>query len=600
MEERRNNIDEFFRQNMGNHAEAPPPVVWDRLEQRLDSSGGRKKPFPFWWIGAIGVVVMVSATLIAGSLVSDNRPTTVDVEQVETNTQPTLLETKIAQAEITTPESVPTPPVPQNTLPTNDPIAAHQPKTTSSNIPATEPSKSYQTNNNNNNDNHTDNNHPVAQATARQPEQTVAALPKRGKASPNLIASTAPMASSPVSANPIYPSGKLRMTEPEAEAIKPADATAIQAPVTSQATVVAMPKPVFASGLPSTLFEEEQASDAGFATPSEILPASAMTSAIPMEDTSKKKKLFKKSDTSQLNDTEKEVVTNEPKKVKTKTASGKLPIEAGIKLGFSKGFNSGWRADRWVIAPYAEYRLPYNFSVAIQPAYSSGKVNKAGLQFTDKGYHEVTGNRFDSTRRISAGHIDSSVLTPNPPDTVFYTYSYVHTYDSVQVSYTSKQNTLWEVEIPLILKYRINRNLTVFAGGSATISSVVETVETIDRYSGLTKTYLQEAVPQSYYVTQPNQAPPPGPQKLDPTTLFSHSTDPFSTFTPVNMQTSGVKTLTRYGYMIGVSATLKDRWMVDVMMHQSGVDATAVPDKNIQKLYTQPYFRVMVGYKLIK
>src|SRR5690606_31695732 len=69
MDERRVNIDEFFRRKLDNQSETPPPAIWAALEQRLDNvpPAGRKKPFPVWWFWTIIAVVFISATgIIAG------------------------------------------------------------------------------------------------------------------------------------------------------------------------------------------------------------------------------------------------------------------------------------------------------------------------------------------------------------------------------------------------------------------------------------------------------------------------------------------------------------------------------------------------------
>jgi hypothetical protein len=52
--------------------------------------------------------------------------------------------------------------------------------------------------------------------------------------------------------------------------------------------------------------------------------------------------------------------------------------------------------------------------------------------------------------------------------------------------------------------------------------------------------------------------------------------------------------------MVGASATFKERWIVELMLHKTGVDANAVPEKQLQKIYTQPYLRLMVGYKITR
>lgn len=274
----------------------------------------------------------------------------------------------------------------------------------------------------------------------------------------------------------------------------------------------------------------------------------------------------------------------------------KLPLEAGVKVGFSNGFNRTWNANKFIIAPYAEAQLPSRFSVIIQPSYQAGKVKAGRLNDNVTSYHEKTGTDFSASAKVVRGVVDSSILTPNPPDTVYRTYTYTQMYDSVSVVFGVKQQQQWDVELPLIVRYKINKNFSVMAGGSVTYSSVLQMREEVKRYSGLKKEYVDAIEPQTFYVITQGQEPPVGPAPKKHDDLFVFGSQPFSAYRP--RETKETSNFFRYGFMVGASAVLKDKWMIDVMLHKTGVDTKAVPDKQLQRIYTQPYVRITVGYKI--
>lgn len=274
----------------------------------------------------------------------------------------------------------------------------------------------------------------------------------------------------------------------------------------------------------------------------------------------------------------------------------KLPLEAGIKVGFSNGFNRTWNANKFIIAPYLEAQLPSRFSVIIQPSYQAGKVKAGRLNDNVTSYHEKTGTDFSASANVVRGVIDSSILTPNPPDTVYRTYTYTQMYDSVSVVFGVKQQQQWDVELPLVVRYKINKNFSVMAGGSVTYSSVLQMREEVKRYSGLKREYVDAIEPQTFYVITQGQEPPVGPAPKKHEDLFVFGSQPFSAYRPREIKETN--NFFRYGFMVGASAVLKDRWMIDVMLHKTGVDAKAVPDKQLQRIYTQPYLRITVGYKI--
>ena len=180
-----------------------------------------------------------------------------------------------------------------------------------------------------------------------------------------------------------------------------------------------------------------------------------------------------------------------------------LPVDAGIKLGFSRGFDRTWNADKWIIAPFVQYRMPANLSLIIQPSFQFGRARVGAFANSNQVFYELRSSDFDSIGRVARGAIDSSVVTPNPPDTVFRTYRYGQVYDSIHVGYKVTNTQMWDVELPLMLQYRVSKTFAFIVGGSVAYSSVLQTKEEVTRYEGLTRSYQEVHAPQTFFCDHP-------------------------------------------------------------------------------------------------
>lgn len=595
MDERKVHIDEFFRRQMEGHTDAPPAAVWDALEKRLDEKPGRKRPFPIWWFWTIAGLIFLSASVIIAGYLNDTR------HAVAINTQPQQISSRTT--------------APVDLENTEEPAFA---SATAHGTPATN-NKETKTENIETTDIPTqpaNNKHIPAPPTGNtytiknssQPAQAQQGTSTEGN---NIGAppETAGAANTPVvnkqrdilNLLPVIPFGyELQIQIPFRpapgkaslpETIIPGDnsrpiarlpiaateQSMIQAPAPEVASASAIA--AFPASLPG-VGEEMATTD----QQDVVIPQSSF------QDTSKKKKII-------AADTNKSILDETVYAVNT-SKKKPLPFGAGIKLGFSKGFDPTWYADKFVFAPYVEYGLPSGFSVMLQPAFLIGKAKTGAFANSDQVFYEIISNNFDSIAYVSRGAIDSSVITPNPPDTVFRTYRYGQVYDSIHVGYKVTNTQQWDVEVPVMVKYKLNKTFAVIAGASATYSSVLRTKEEVTRYEGLSRKYEEIHAPQTFFVTAQGQEPPSGPPRKNANDLFPYNTAPFSNYQP--RQITETNNFWRYGFMIGASATFRERLMVELMLHKSGVDVNAVPDKQLQRIYTQPYLRLMIGYKLVK
>lgn len=745
MDERRIHIDEFFRREMENKAEAPPPMLWDELEQRLDDKPGRKKLFPVWWCWAIIGLVVLSATGIIAGYMNQSEPEVVQQKMPLGEPSSLSMATDKPVGISTASKATAAPKAVASNMPAvKHAVPKQQQKTifavqqTQADINKTDLNitEEKKTKSEGLKPMHTGRlamssigniNMPVLQNVPLPVLQCIDAdmlggtimsarnfqmmgnVPIEGKEFQALESQNVQMmdlekvalqgrAMEPINNNsvpvPSLPNVQVQNVEiKHLEASEPIerasdnlvqlqggsmrlyetmlshpDATVVPLPIVvlQEATIVQVEdKMEPLSFRQQTLIKRQVISQLGLSTVQ--LPILAAISFETDDETDKDNKVqLKKSEAvtataedidlikpdltnpqdntklapvadgllasvasdgssvspstdeknvqapaqenevlktpatksnseeeaakSQNSDNAKDDVAKEEKpKIKFR-----LPLEGGIKAGVSSGTNFSWNANKVIIAPYVESKVSGKLSVVVQPSLQLGRA-KTGT-FNGQSYYEIHASDFRSDTRLSRGRIDSSVISPNPPDTVFYTYHYSQTYDSIHVKSALVQNRQWDIELPVMMKYKVGKNFAVLAGVSATYSSVLQTKEVQERFNGMNRSYTDAMAPQTFYVTVPGQQPPPAPAPKQHSDVFNYAGKPYNEYTPLQVSTGN--NFFRYGFMLGASATLREVWTVEVMLHKTGVNKNAVPDKQLQKIYTQPYLRVIVGYKI--
>jgi hypothetical protein len=78
---------------------------------------------------------------------------------------------------------------------------------------------------------------------------------------------------------------------------------------------------------------------------------------------------------------------------------------------------------------------------------------------------------------------------------------------------------------------------------------------------------------------------------------FNYNTPDISTANPEVGQ-NPTTSPARFGLLFGFSYELRKRLLVDFMVRKNISDMNFIPNEQVRKIYTQPYLRLMVGYKL--
>ncbi len=266
----------------------------------------------------------------------------------------------------------------------------------------------------------------------------------------------------------------------------------------------------------------------------------------------------------------------------------KLSFEGGIKAGYEKGFGD-YNTGGFVLTPFLQWNISSKFSLVLSPAIRYNQVNKTMLN-AGQSYYNITSARMDSAHveipdTIAGGLFDS--LQRN--------YIYRNVYDSVVLSSSIKTKNYWEFELPLIFRYNIARNLAVYGGPLLTFGNIIQMgVDRLD-FTGKQKidTVKYQAV--SIRDTSVPNYPVPPPPGIE--NYFTYNTPNLST-APNTTSQNAASNPARFGFMFGFSYELKNRLMIDVLMRQNLSDMKYIPNEQVRKIYTKPYFRITVGYKL--
>jgi hypothetical protein len=273
-----------------------------------------------------------------------------------------------------------------------------------------------------------------------------------------------------------------------------------------------------------------------------------------------------------------EGVSRVVKMLRKKMESGNL--ETGIKGGLEAGFQK-YSAVKLTLSPYIQYGISKKMSVLVQPGFKFGRLSQTEI-FAPSLYHRIT------NATVTSNHIVTKAADSLNPDTIARRYYYSQTYDSVRLGYVAKRN-YFEVELPVMLQYRLTKKLSVYAGINFNFSKTIRIKEQRQEYLGLAKadsvTYQKVAVTS----TAPN------PPAID--TMFRYNTQGIESAEQMRAQNPTSDPL-KVGYMAGFSYRIRDRWMVDVLATQILNGKGAIPNEKIRSIHMQPYVRVSIGYRL--
>ena len=255
-------------------------------------------------------------------------------------------------------------------------------------------------------------------------------------------------------------------------------------------------------------------------------------------------------------------------------------FEYGVKGGVETGFNAK-AANKFVVSPYLQYNISDRFSILTQPSAKLSHVNQSGVG-DSRSYNDNSRGKFTETDSGAVYFVvpvgASSVVIR---DTL---RKYNYAYDSIVKSY-STGGTYMEVELPLLLQYKISKRLSVYGGANMLFSKYTSIKENTNDYTANFKTITISPAG--------NGAQTPSAANLHlPGTPISQYSGP--------LYPAQKGDLFRMGYMLGFSYEYKKRWLFDALVQQAMVKPNYEAGVNTNAPLAMPYFRLTLGYKLTK
>ena len=282
--------------------------------------------------------------------------------------------------------------------------------------------------------------------------------------------------------------------------------------------------------------------------------------------------------------------TNTPKPNNmAKTTPKKMPkpkysaFEFGIKGGYESGFDNE-SARKGILSPYLQYNISPDYSIMIQPAIKEASLPTRRIG-NPKAYSKA-----NNDSAIVAGPTLPVIELPGGEIPLYIThYTYTQSHDSIVKSY-SIGGTYTEFEIPLLLKYKIVKNFSIYAGVNFIYSRLTGVNE-----NTYTKKNIQVGPTDTVVFSTPGQQPVP----YAVNSIFRYSGTPYSTYSGPLYTGSGESTW-RAGYMVGFSCEFAKRWLFDGLVQQANVSPNVQAGYNVNSSLSAPYFRFTLGYKLSK
>lgn len=523
MEKNRKNIDDLFKKELGNYTETPPPAVWDALEKRLDSTSPKPRT-PYTWFGYFA---MVSCLILVSVFVARN--------------------------------------IPGNPNPAKD-VAIN------GNTTATKGHEQYDNNKNSLHGNKPLNN--TEPAKDNSTNQIAADLDNRSqnkiednKNNPTHNSLSEPAATTTNNQRPVIGSNNKthsNLTTANNKKGRHHNSTLVNDPLKTK--------------------QHEAIADAGIQHTENIYNSGAAISNGPSN------KITDKDETQAPNaPTNNNPTDNSTQKTNNNTHNPPPPppphkkfprFEAGIKGGYESGFDND-ASKKLLASPYLQYNITPKFSIMLQPAIKAASLNSRSI-CSPHSYYKANN---DGTLKEQTDSMPVYVV--GLPDTLWlWHYSYSQTHDSIVKTYVTG-GTYVEFELPVLLKYYITKQFSVYGGVNIVYSKLTGVTE---------NTYISNPI--SKTVTGSTGGPvggTPPPVSVD----ITYTGTPYSSYAG-RLYPAPQDNLLRFGYMLGFSYEFHKNWLFDALIQQTPVAPNIQAGFNVNNPVSAPYFRLTIGYKLIK
>ena len=550
------NIDDFFREELGGYTETPPPALWDALEKKLVATPAPASRLPYHWLAYLAVLLITVGTSFylysrhtsggyigqGAALVADNNAVNATQYTNSTNNSDSKSSPIAKGSE------------------TNSPVAS------SKTNPATETNNAG------------DNKEIVAANLSNTPlgSNVKNAAPKKGSVLENSYKKLERL-SKQTPANKLHKGNKGGQQQ-KGTLLKGGNNNTVNGVAENLVAGVSAANNSKQGG-PNNNGAELAADNNPVANKQILQDAKTGTK----KDIENKKELANKPKAETTPIAKPVVKKEQPKYAK---------FEAGIKTGYERGFDNT-SAQKIVGSVYLQYNISPKLSIMVQPGVKESYLNSLRVGKQANYYQVPEGAKTMDGVRTGADSTTMLVI-PNIGDLGLLwvrNYYYAQRHDSIVKSYKIG-GRYTEYEMPLLMKYKLNKNLSVYAGVNMVMGKTLSIQETTTNYSidimKVVHTYG------GYY----SPAPPPPPIGE----VFSYQGTPYSSYLASGpLYSSKSTTQFRFGYMLGFSYEFADRWMVDGLLQQTpSTGNSTIGGVNINQALGNAYMRMTLGYKLSK
>lgn len=269
----------------------------------------------------------------------------------------------------------------------------------------------------------------------------------------------------------------------------------------------------------------------------------------------------------------------------------RFKLDGGVKLGHDRGF-SDITTSNFTGNLFLQWNISPRTSLVFQPGIRYHSINKTSV-FPQSSFHDITAQSLDSAHVYSdSANIQNYYIQRN--------FIYQNSYDSITVSYSLTPQKYLEVELPLLLQYKLADNISILGGIQLAFGQVVQIQSSMQRYQGSRIDTLD--FPQVKNTNTPDTNGNSGAPYPDVPALngyFSYSTPEISTLDE-NKYRNPITNPARFGAMLGFSYEYRRRLLIDLLVRKNLSDLSFIPNEEVRKIYSQPYFRITVGYKLFQ
>lgn len=255
-------------------------------------------------------------------------------------------------------------------------------------------------------------------------------------------------------------------------------------------------------------------------------------------------------------------------------------VKGGVETSYKKA-----AADKVLIAPYLQYNLTERVGIIVQPSVKYAGVRTGGTLIQNT-YHDVQAGS-GAYRLIDSG----LVVLAFTGDTLWRrNYEYSEQYDSVVKTYRMGGSYL-ELEVPVLLSYKVTKKLSVYGGANMVYSKRVGVEEQTD--------VVRRTATGNVATVGALYGPAPAVNVTSTGTGINYTSAPLTSYTGNPYGDNG-GSIFRMGYMLGVSYELKKRWMIDAALQQCVVKPELQNGVNVNSALSAPYVRLTIGYRLSK